>query len=513
MTRPFMDRTIFDALAEAARTAPDKLAYVERGEGLSYEDLLAAAEARAAAMAGRGVSAGDRVAICLPAGLEFMKTFWAVQRVGAASVAFHPGVPPATIAARVARVRPALFVTPRDSEVVHAAASRGIDVASPDDLETQQPLVHLPAHPEIAFLQPTSGTTGESRAVMVTHRALGKMLAASAEALEIRDTDVFVSWVPPWHDLGLVRFVIGTVYSRATCHIVQPAVTTIPEWLETIGQVGGTLTGAPDFAYRLATRLADPARVDLHTLRFATNGGEPVRRSTIEAFEKRFGIRGVILPGYGLAEATLGVATLRPGEELRSDARGTVSCGRAMPGIEITIDGAPEGEILVRSETLSAGYFDAPEATADLLRDGWLHTGDIGHLDGDGHLYVLGRKRAMIKRGGAILAPRELEEAVQSVKGVSVAAAVAIPATGDASTEQIALVVEADAGADAALVNEVAEAVRRAVGFAPDRIVLVRRRTIPRTYNGKIRYDALRTGLVDGTLAGSGAILLTLPEQ
>ena len=159
-----------------------------------------------------------------------------------------------------------------------------------------------------------------------------------------------VSWVPPWHDLGLVRFMIGSVYNGAACHIVTPSIQTIPRWLETITKVRGTISGAPDFAYRLAARFADPSAIDLSSVRWMTNGGEPVRLSTIEAFETRFDCRGVVCPGYGLAEATLGVTCIRPGETIRVDERGNVGCGKALPGVEVKIDVEGDdgaGEILV----------------------------------------------------------------------------------------------------------------------------------------------------------------------
>ena len=264
---------------------------------------------------------------------------------------------------------------------------------------------------------------------MITQTNALASLAAAQEMLGIGPRDVLVSWVPPWHDLGLLRFVLGPVFFGAPCHLVPPAIRTLPLWLRTASEVRATLLGAPDFAWRLATRLVDPAGLDLSSLRYSTNGGEPVRRSTILAFEERFGVPGVIRPGYGLAEATLGVTGLRPGEALRVDDRGHVSCGRPFPGVEVRIaeDGTDGvGEILVRGAAVFAGYFDQPTESAEILRGGWLHTGDAGRLDADGHLYVLGRRRAMLKRGGAPLAPREVEEAAAGLPGLRLAAAVGL---------------------------------------------------------------------------------------
>lgn len=464
------------ALRARAQDSPDALAFTFEHESLTFGTLLEDAEGLAGALLGAGVTAGDRVALVLPAGLDLIRLFYAVQRIGAVPSIFDPGVPAGLTAQRVARIRPRLVL----SSAVLSSAVR--------------PLPPLPSDPEaIAFLQNTSGTSGEPRVAMVLQRNVTATLAATREWLDPVPGDVMVSWVPPWHDLGLMRFVIAPVSLGLPCHLVTPAVRTIPEWFAIIARHRGTITGAPDFAWRMVTRLVDPRMVDLRSLRFATNGGEPVRASTISAFEERFALPGVIRPGYGLAEATLGVTAVLAGEALRVDARGNVSCGRALPGGEVRIDDA-SGQILARGPGIFAGYFDAPDATAATLRNGWLHTGDAGYLDEDGQLYVLGRQRAMLKRGGASLAPRELEEAAQSVTAVRIAAAVGLPA---AFTEEIVVVVEAEPGA-MDVEAHVAAAIEQALGFAPDRVLVQEPRTIPRTSNGKIRHAALRELLSRG---------------
>jgi fatty-acyl-CoA synthase len=464
-------------LASRAASAPGKLAFAMREESLTYEELREETDLLAGGLYELGVRPGDRVALLLDAGLDFVRMFWAVQRLGATSVALNPLIPEATALRRAQRVRPKLIV--RDAQQIPRGAPPAAADVSPEDF---------------AFLQPTSGTSGESRAVMIRHRNIVAVLAASVEAMGIVESDVLVSWVPPWHDLGLVRFIIGTVFYGATCHIVPPAIQTIPEWLETISAHRGTISGAPDFAIRLAARLVKRGKVDLSSLRYITNGGEAVRLTTIEAFEQRFGVPGVVLPGYGLAEATLGVTTTRPGERVRTDARGNVSCGRPLPDVEVRV--ADDGELLVRGPGVFAGYFEAEEATMATLRDGWLYTGDVGHQDEQGNVYVLGRRKAMLKRGGAAIAPRELEEAAQEVAGVKVAAAIGAPTK---STEEIVIVVEAEVEGEP-LAAEVSQAIRRVIGFAPQRVLVVKPRTILRTYNGKIRHDALRTALIDGAL-------------
>lgn len=481
-------------LRERAAVHPDALAFAHDGEAITYRQLHEQAGAIAAGLIRTGIRPGDRVALILPAGLDFARCFWAVQLAGAVSVAFNPYTPAETSVRRAARVRPSLTLLPGiDADFAREAAAAGLRCMTLDEVpRVAEDAPHIDLDPEaFAFFQPTSGTTGESRAVMIRHRNVMAVLRSYRQAYYVDTKDVLVSWVPPWHDLGLVRFMIGSVYNGAACHIVTPSIQTIPKWLETITKVRGTISGAPDFAYRLAARFGDRASIDLSSVRWMTNGGEPVHLSTIEAFETRFDRRGVVCPGYGLAEATLGVTFIEPGDPIRVDERGNVGCGKALPGVELKIDDS--GEILVRGDGVFAGYFEAPEATAETLRDGWLHTGDIGHLDPDGELYVLGRRRAMLKRGGAVLAPRELEEAAQKVEGVRIAAAVGMP--GVDMTEEIVLAIETSGGDADAIAAAVAQEVHRTLGFAPDRVIVLPPRSIPRTYNGKVRHDALREEL------------------
>jgi fatty-acyl-CoA synthase len=490
--------TLDAVLAHRAAAHPNALAFAHDAEHITYRELYEQAGVLAAALLRAGVRPGDRVALIVPAGLDFARAFWAAQRAGAVSCAFNPFTPAALAVRRAVSVRPSLTLLGSiDDDLAREAAAAGLRCMTLADLPRgggAVPSVHVDPE-DIAFLQPTSGTSGESRAVMIRQRNILAVLRAYASAFEVTNRDVFVSWVPPWHDLGLVRFMIGSVFHGAACHIVTPSVPNIPRWLDTITKFGGTITGAPDFAYRLAARFVDPSAVDLSTVRWMTNGGEPVRLSTIDAFEQRFGGRHIVCPGYGLAEATLGVTFKPPGEAIRVDDRGSVGCGKPLPNVELRIE---EGEILVRGDGVFAGYFDADEATAETLRDGWLHTGDVGHLDAAGELYILGRRRAMLKRGGAVLAPRELEEAALAVEGVRLAAAVGV-ARADA-TEEIVVAIEIDPRITdhGAISAAVAQQVQRTVGFAPERVLVLPPRGIPRTYNGKIRHDALRQELERG---------------
>jgi acyl-CoA synthetase (AMP-forming)/AMP-acid ligase II len=506
MTAPSAIRSDVPTLAAVLRfragSSPNSTAFVESGVQLTYGELEDDAQRLGSALAAAGAAAGDRVALALPSGLDFVRAFFALQRIGAIPCAFDPSVPAPTLVRRAGRVRPRLllFGGSHEAGLAQAAQTPGLDLVGLDALPVGTGPLPAPSDDldAIAFLQPTSGTSGEPRAAVVRQRNVMASLCASRELLEPGARDVLVGWVPPWHDLGLLRFVLGPVYFGVPCHVVAPAVRTIPQWLSTIAEVRGTITGAPDFAYRLATRLVDPRGLDLSSLRFATNGGEPVRASTIAAFEARFSLHDVVRAGYGLAEATLGVSCVRAGEAMRIDARGNVSCGRPMAGVDVRIDAlSGAGEILVQSPAVFAGYFEDEEATRTVLQGGWLRTGDVGALDDDGQLFVLGRKRAMLKRGGIPLAPRELEEIAQTVPGVRIAAAVGLPAAVDGLTEEIVVVVEVDAGVPGRerLAALVSSAVERALGFAPERVVTLEPRSIPLTANGKVRHDVLRDQL------------------
>jgi acyl-CoA synthetase (AMP-forming)/AMP-acid ligase II len=256
--------------------------------------------------------------------------------------------------------------------------------------------------------------------------------------------------------------------------------------------------------------MAGDRALDLGSLRLVVTGGEPVRLATIRAFESRFDLPGVVRPAYGLSEATLAVTAVAPGEPLAVDATGNVSCGRPLPGFELRVVdangadcGAGEpGEIRVKSESLFSGYFEPGGPDTGMLREGWLATGDWGRLGAQGELYVLGRRRNLLKHGGATYAPRELEDAATEVAGVLASAAIALRdrARGE---ELPVLVVERATGAASApaeLARAVAESVRRELGILPGEVLIVAPGTLPRTDNGKLRHGELRRLLAAGEL-------------
>ncbi len=524
--------TILDALSARARSTPDALAYAVEEDSITYGQLLDDVTIAANALARLGLSAGDRCALLLPTGIDFVRVLYGVQMAGATPVAIDHSLPAEAILRRLKQIWCDLAIT--DGDLAAGLESRehpNLKAAEAQAVCRPKSPCNEPVGTEVrpdlaAFLQFTSGTAGEPKVVMIEHRHLVAYLEETMRRLTdgvphvTARRDVFVGWVPLYHDLGLVRFVFTPLFAGRPAHLVQPSIADLRHWLETISRVRGSVTAAPDFAFRLAARTVNPKGLDLSSLRFATSGGEPVRLNTIELFEQRFGVPGTVRPAYGLAEATLGVTSLAPGEPVRTDVDGNVSCGAPMGGAEIRIVGdegnessvGEAGEIVVRCPWLFAGYLDDELTTREVLRNGWLHTGDIGKLDEDGHLYVLGRRRAMIKRGGATIAPREIEEAADCASGVRFSAAIGVERDTSEGTEQIVILAEIRKDYKERDLPQISRTivteVQRSTGYSPQEVVLVAPRTIPRTRNGKIRYELLRELFLTGELARQGQILL-----
>src|SRR5690606_31748217 len=322
---------------------PDAPAFEAAGERLTWAGLLEDVRRAGSSLAARGVTAGSRCAIVLGTGLAFVRAFFGAQLVGAVPVAINPRLPAASIGRRLQELGcDAVIAEPGSRPGADEAwVSARVRVIAPASLLDASPLpwrlAQAPDPDAVSHLQLTSGTTGAPRAAVILHRNVMAATVASKALVGARPDDVLVGWLPLHHDFGLIRFVAAPPVFGCVCHLVESSIAAIPAWLQTITRVRGTITGAPDVAFRLAARLVPADRVDLRSLRVATSGGEPVRMSSITAFETHFGIPGRVRPAYGLAEATLGVAGVVEGEPLRVDASGTPSCGRPMRGVHLRI--------------------------------------------------------------------------------------------------------------------------------------------------------------------------------
>jgi acyl-CoA synthetase (AMP-forming)/AMP-acid ligase II len=419
-----------------------------------------------------------------------------------------------------------------------ALSRSGIVSAGLDDPGT------VPASPErgdpadLALIQYTSGSTGRPRGVGLTHANLLANMGAIATGLGLTFDDRCVSWLPLYHDMGLIGAVLTTICRGASAILIVPESFLLRPtvWLETFTSRAGTYAPAPNFGYQLcASRVSDDAlkKLDLRSWRLALMGAEPVRVETIKAFYARFASCGFraesILPVYGLAESTLAAAfpplgrgakvetvdadVLRSSgraERARPDAgRAVVSVGGAFPGAELRVvdgDGKPlpervEGEIVLRGPSVMTGYHGDPEATERTIRDGWLHTGDMGFIAG-GELFVTGRLKTVLFRAGEKYHAEDLERAAERVGDVrhGCSAAFAVEASG---AEEVVLVVERAARATvdpAQLARTVADEVRRTEGIATNAVHVANPGQVPKTSSGKIQRERCRATLLEGSL-------------
>ena len=309
--------------------------------------------------------------------------------------------------------------------------------------------------------------------------------------------------------MGLIGLTFTPPLTATPIWLLPPDLKNPRQWLELMTEVRATFTVSPDFGYRNCVRhVRDTSDLDLSSLKSALSGAEPVRPSTIEAFEAHFGVKDVIDPCYGLAEATLAVAIWPRGVPRRLDASGRfVSVGLPCrgvslrivtpldpetPGPSIDLPAETEGEICVQSPGVMQGYYNNPEATAKVLMPGgWLRTGDLGYIDRDGYLFVTGRLKDLMILGGENVVPGDIEEVVDHVAGVRYSAAVGIDSerTG---TQRLFVVAEVrDETADEAvrqkLVKSIVSRIYAERGHRPARVLLVRSGTIPKTSSGKIQ--------------------------
>ncbi len=521
-------RNQLEILAHHARQSPDKVVFSFLDEDTTFGELWASIEAFAGGLLDRGLNRGDRVVMAQPNGPGFFTAFYGAQRAGAIAVPVAPESGVARIA-DLASLCDAAAVAVAD-DLDHAAlqnlagllgGTRSLLTVSDGETAPPAPAVEIGAD-DVALLQYTSGSTGDPKGVQLTHAGLITNMGQMISGMGITEDDVFVSWLPAHHDMGLILMTMVPMALAARMILMPTSVRSIRRWLETIAEHRATFTAAPDFAYRLSLRFAkDPGSLDLSTLRVALNAAEPVRAGTVREFEETFGLSNVMCPAYGLAEATVGVSMWGPGNEILVDDRGCVSIGRPFPEIEVRIETeggvvvAPgeTGEIVVQSPANTRGYWNNPEATEALLTpDGGIRTGDLGYLDADSNLFMVSRLKNIIIQAGRNIAPREVEEAVEIFDFVRRAAAVGID-RGSAEGEQMYVFVElmpertTDSGCFQDVVVDVVTAVRDRLGMRPGRVYLLEPRAIPMTANGKLRYPALREAYTDGSLRGEGKIL------
>jgi fatty-acyl-CoA synthase len=516
----------------------------------------------------RGLQPGETAAIMLPTSAEFYYTFAGILLAGGIPVPIYPPFRADRIAEYAARqanilsnARCTYLVTFRQAEglanLLKARVASLREVLNAEKMAQAPPpsedlppterravddLAHQPRAKDIVFLQYTSGSTGAPKGVTLTHANLLANIRSMVAGAEVRPGDFMVSWLPLYHDMGLIGAWMAPLFCGVPVAVMSPlAFLSRPaRWLQTINRHRATMSPAPNFAYELCVRKIADAElegVDLSCWRAAMNGAEPVRPETLEKFAARFAAYGfrrdALLPVYGLAEATLAISIPQGGKGFRvdridrdafeSEARATpvandraalefVGAGKPLNSVEVRIvasDGgdAPdrvEGQLWFRGPAATSGYYHNAEATQQLMHaDGWLDSGDLAYR-ADGELFITGRVKDVIIKGGRKLYPHEIEDVSGRVAGVRTGCVVAFGAPDARSgTERLVVAAEIRPGETAnerRITSEITQAVNEALGVPPDVVELLPPQSIPKTSSGKLRRSETRRLYLEGKL-------------
>jgi len=509
----------------------------EEGE-ISYtpKELVRAAERVACGLHKRGIRPGDRVGILAQTAPSTVLAFMGCWAAGAVAVPLPlpmRAVDPQSFIEqnrlRLRKVGAKVLVLPGAIMPLVRGLGDEVRMVAAEELECDGETAVADTGPEdIALVQFTSGSTSEPRGVVLTNRSILANARAVIRRIKVSPHDCAVSWMPLYHDMGLIGFVITAVCGSATLVLMSPQrfVAQPSLWLRALSDYRATITGGPNFAYALATRVIKSGSMeglDLSSLRLALNGAEPVDHEVLDELVdcgKEYGLKPEVpYPVYGLAEATLavtfpplgkkyhvdhvdrasveagGVATpSQPGEK---GTRSLVALGTPLEGIEVTVfksDGGAAGErevgeVCVRGRSVMQGYWNDAAATAETLRGGWLHTGDLGYMAG-GELYLAGRIKDMVIVGGRNLYPEDVERCAEKVSGIRKGNAVAFGVTTRRGKERLVLVGEtrlqcAQKALQAA--RAVSGLVREQIGVPVREVVLVPAGSLPKTSSGKKR--------------------------
>ncbi len=546
-----MPDTLIDLLERAGRHPEGGIRFLDRAERdrwVGWAEIRERALGVCGGLRDLGIRRGERVALVFPTGLEFFEALFGILLAGAVPVPLYPPVRLGRMdeyfrrTARMLEVSGARLVL-ADARVRRilgeaiAAARPSLGCRTVDEVRRQDGEAVRIDPSDLGLVQFSSGTTVEPKPVALSHRALVAQVHAINGCWQ--DTDGHresgVSWLPLYHDMGLIGCVFGALDRDASLTLLGPElfVARPALWLRAISRWQGTISPAPNFAYALClTRISDAEMegVDLSSWHTALNGAEAVSPPVLRAFCERFARWGfrpeALTPVYGLSEAALAVTFSDLGVSFRSvhverealareglaleaeEGREIVSVGRPLPGFNLEIreeEGRPlppgrVGRIWIQGPSLMEGYLGAPEATARALRDGWLDTGDLGFLRG-GELYLTGRAKDVVILRGRNHAPEEIERSLESVPGVRTGCAVAVSwLPEDADGEHLVLLVEEARNSTPqqleALPEACREAVLGAVGLGVDEVIVLEPGTLPRTSSGKLRrQEALRLWL------------------
>ena len=547
-------RTLIEVLEWHAAQHPDRLHLTVLQDeatvlgSLTYAELADRARAIARGLIAREVSPSDRVALMLPTSIDYFTTFFGILYAGAVPVPIYPPMRLSQIEDHLRRqvgiLRNAgacLLITMPEAQRLAGLLGAQVEtlkaVESVANLAASTAPFDLPQpsnSDSVALIQYTSGSTGDPKGVVLSHSNLLANIRAMGGVMEASSADVFVSWLPLYHDMGLIGAWLGCLHFAAPLYAMSPLSFLVrPEsWLWAIHRFRATFSASPNFGFELCLNKISDAGLeglDLSSLRMVANGAEPVSVPTLRRFIDRFARYGfpaqAMAPVYGLAECSVGLAFPPLGrppaiDRINRDRLSTdgvaeparledpkpleiVACGQPLPGHEIrVVDEAGhelgerrEGRLEFRGPSTTRGYFRNEIKTRELFHDGWLDSGDRAYMTG-GDVYITGRIKDIIIRAGRHIYPQEVEDAVAEIPGIRKGCVAVFGVTDRASgTERVVVLAEtreADPAARAELQARAQEVAGDIAGTPPDEIVLAPPRTVPKTSSGKIRRSAAK---------------------
>ncbi len=553
--------TLQEALRRWADADPSlPHAYLRQGDGsfatLTYGEFWDGAAAIARGIHHRGIGRGETVALMLPTGADFLRSFMGILLAGAVPVPLYPPFRTAGLEDYLKRQSGILenarthllLCTPEVLPVgrmLRATPGPTLATTTPEGLaRTDGPVPIASGTPQDpALIQYTSGSTGAPKGVVLSQGALLSNIRAIAEHIQMTRSDVGVSWLPLYHDMGLIGSWLNCLYHGVPLVLMSPlSFLARPDlWLWTIHRFQATLSASPNFGYELCARRIPDERLeglDLSSWRCALNGAEPVSAETLERFSRRFGPHGFrpesLMPAYGLAESAVALSLsplgrvpvidrvarapferegrAEPASREERAPLSFVSMGTPLPGHEVRVvddldESRPErqvGRLLFRGASSMDGYHRSPDLTRDTVLPGqWIDTGDFAYLK-DGELYITGRRKDLIIKAGRNLVPEDIEALVASVEGIRRGCVAAFGVSDpEAGTERLVVLAETrttDPEAIHTLESAIITRLSDAIDLPPDEVVLLPPRSVPKTSSGKIRRSEARQWFEAGRL-------------